>query len=113
MANENIFEIIAKLVENYKKDTPQKVKLIDLFIVFTGLTAAIQFVYRVLVGTFPLNAFLAAFFTCLSLLVFTVALRKQVNPATSGEFRVVPERAFGDYIFCCVLTFFVAMSYIG
>lgn len=44
------------------------------------LTGVIQFVYVVLVGTFPFNAFLAGFLSCVTSFVLGVCLKK------TGEF---------------------------
>lgn len=42
-------------------DTPKSLKLIDSYMVYVLLTGIIQFVYVVIAGTFPNNAFLAGF----------------------------------------------------
>jgi oligosaccharyltransferase complex subunit epsilon len=67
----SIFQILGKLQTNYLQNTPKRIKLIDLFIVYLGMTSLILFGYVAAVGTFPFNAFLAAFFTSLCLLVLT------------------------------------------
>src|SRR6266481_5914607 len=43
----------------YLKTTPSRLKFIDAFLVFLVLSGVIQFVYCVLVTSFPFNAFLA------------------------------------------------------
>lgn len=69
--NLSIPQIISKFFTNYKLDTPKRVKIIDLFIVYAITTALIQFAYCVIVGTFPFNSFLAGFFTCIGFVVLT------------------------------------------
>jgi oligosaccharyltransferase complex subunit epsilon len=47
------------LTRNYKATTPPRVKLIDSFLLFLVLTGVAQFAYRILVTSYPFNAFLA------------------------------------------------------
>ena len=46
------------LVRNYKNTTPSRVKLIDVFLLFFLISGVAQFAYRVLITSFPYNAFL-------------------------------------------------------
>lgn len=46
---------------SYKKETPTSLKMIDCYLAYIMLTGIFQFVYMVLAGTFPYNAFLAGF----------------------------------------------------
>lgn len=113
-SNQGFFQIIGTLFSNYKSKTPQRVKLIDTFVVFSFLTAAIQYVYVLLVGTFPFNSFLAGFFTSIATGIFAIGLRKQVNPDTKSDFKTtVPERAYFDFVLCCILTFLIGFAYMG
>jgi oligosaccharyltransferase complex subunit epsilon len=62
MSNEaSILTIITRFKDNYMKQTPKKIKILDLFLLNIGLTALIIFIYCQLVGTFPFNSFLAGF----------------------------------------------------
>ena len=45
----------------YKRDTPKSLKLIDVYLVYILFSGIAQFLYMVLAGTFPYNAFLAGF----------------------------------------------------
>lgn len=45
----------------YLDTTPSRLKFIDVFLVFLVLSGVIQFVYCVLVTSFPFNAFLAGY----------------------------------------------------
>eukprot|EP01132_Coremiostelium_polycephalum_P001548 gene1548-1955_t len=56
--------IIKSFFENYQNKTPQKLKIIDLFLLYTFFTGVIVFGYCCLVGTFPFNSFLASFISC-------------------------------------------------
>ena len=53
-------EIYSTFSESYGK-TPKRLRLIDVFLVWSFLTGVIQFVYVCQVGTYPFNAFLAGF----------------------------------------------------
>lgn len=124
--NKGIFEIISIFISNYNDKTPKKIQLIDLFMVFSLLTAAVQFGYVCLVGTFPFNSFLAGFIACIGAFVLTgtknnffshllASLRKQVVlEIREKEFKNnLPERAYADYILCGVLLFFTAVCFMG
>ncbi len=51
---------IGAFFESYK-GTEKRVKMIDVYLLFTLATAVAQFVYCSLVGTFPFNSFLSGF----------------------------------------------------
>ncbi|KAL6784273.1 DAD1 [Auxenochlorella protothecoides x Auxenochlorella symbiontica] len=80
---------------------------------FSGLaiaTALLQFVYAVLIGSFPFNAFLAGFFCCIGAFVLSVCLRMQVDPEDmSGK----TERAFTEYALAMCVLFLAALNYVG
>mmetsp|Transcript_2259 Transcript_2259/g.3751 ORF Transcript_2259/g.3751 Transcript_2259/m.3751 type:complete len:111 (-) Transcript_2259:15-347(-) len=98
-------------LDGYKKNTTQKLKLIDLFLLFHVLTGIVQFVYCALVGTFPFNAFLSGFISTVGSFILTVCLRIQLNP--KNEFTVTPERAFADFLFASLLLHLVVFNFIG
>ena len=110
----SILTVFQTLFKNYSAKTPQRIKLIDQFILLSVLLAGVQFVYCQVVGTFPFNAMLAGFFTCICSMVFAVSLRKQMNPDTSKEFKTVAlEKSIADFIIITILLFLVAVSYLG
>ncbi|MCO6722954.1 hypothetical protein KQH22_30920, partial [Streptomyces sp. Vc714c-19] len=55
--------------------TPTKLKIIDLYVFYALCTAVIQVVYMALVGSFPFNAFLSGFLSCVGTAVLAVCLR--------------------------------------
>ncbi len=93
-------------------------------------------------GTFPFNSFLSGFLSCVGMFALTggclppphvsnqaidphpllsahpqptitataVSLRLQVSSGVSGK---GAERAFGEYVFSCLLLFLVVMNFIG
>eukprot|EP00199_Chlamydomonas_sp_CCMP681_P005093 CAMPEP_0119101578 /NCGR_PEP_ID=MMETSP1180-20130426/604_1 /TAXON_ID=3052 ORGANISM="Chlamydomonas cf sp, Strain CCMP681" /NCGR_SAMPLE_ID=MMETSP1180 /ASSEMBLY_ACC=CAM_ASM_000741 /LENGTH=108 /DNA_ID=CAMNT_0007085723 /DNA_START=129 /DNA_END=452 /DNA_ORIENTATION=+ len=92
------FSDIAKAFTTEYKKTPTRVKVIDAFLLYALGTAFMQFVYMLLVGTYPFNAFLAGFLSSLGFFTLTVCLRLQADPANGKEFDgISPERAFADY----------------
>eukprot|EP01026_Neomeris_dumetosa_P028542 TRINITY_DN230_c0_g2_i4.p3 TRINITY_DN230_c0_g2~~TRINITY_DN230_c0_g2_i4.p3 ORF type:complete len:113 (+),score=2.02 TRINITY_DN230_c0_g2_i4:94-432(+) len=109
----NPMELGRTFLSEYQK-LPSTLRLLDAFIVCAALTAGLQFAYMFLFGSFPFNAFLAGFFSCLGFLVLTVCLRLQVNPENSDQFKgLTPEKAFADYVLCNCVLFLVVWSYIG
>lgn len=69
--------------------------------------------YMLLVGSFPFNAFLSGFLCSVGILVFTVCLRMQTNPANKAEFEFSLERAYADYTFACLTLFLIVWNFIG
>ena len=63
--------IVKDIIRSYSETTTHKLKLIDIFIGFTGLLSVLQLIYFILFGRHPLEAFLAGFFTTLGAMIFT------------------------------------------
>ncbi len=102
----------------YKKKTPRRVKFIDAYLFYVLTTGIVNFCYMLLVGTFPFNAFLAAFLSCVGVFVLTVGLRMQVNPASrrdprNGWARVTPARAYADWLFCNLILHTAVLNFLG
>merc|ERR1712037_446505 len=99
--------VVGKFLNEYKSATPTKLKIIDAYLTYVFFTGVIQFVYCCLVGTFPFNAFLSGFISC-------VCLRLQVNPQNKSQFEgISPERAFADFVFAHIILHLVVMNFIG
>ncbi|XP_002735077.1 dolichyl-diphosphooligosaccharide--protein glycosyltransferase subunit DAD1-like [Saccoglossus kowalevskii] len=110
----NIFTVLAKFHDEYQKNTPQRLKIVDAYLSYIVLTGVFQFFYCALVGTFPFNSFLSGFISCVGSFVLAVCLRVQVNPANKSQFyNISPERAFSDFIFASVILHLVVMNFIG
>lgn len=62
--------ICTSLARDYEHRTPTRLKLIDAFLVYTVLCGVLQFVYCVAFGSFPYNAFLSGFISCVGMFVF-------------------------------------------
>ena len=63
----------------YIHNTPKKLKLVDAYLTYVFFTGVIQFLYCCLVGTFPFNAFLSGFISCVGSFILGVCLRLQVE----------------------------------
>ncbi|CAG8567239.1 5042_t:CDS:2 [Ambispora gerdemannii] len=105
----SIKPVIDKLLKSYNKETPQNLKLIDAYLAFILVSGILQFVYVLLAGTYPYNAFLAGFISTVGQFVLAVndkcvyessiiqykiaGLRIQANSKNAGEFKTIsPER---------------------
>ena len=80
MSSEGLVTVIRRLVDEYSLRTPQRLKLVDAYLVYVMLTGIVQFVYCALVGTFPFNSFLSGFISCV------------------GSFVLAGAFALGDYL---------------
>ncbi|KAJ1537348.1 hypothetical protein HK096_009452 [Nowakowskiella sp. JEL0078] len=73
------FEIFPRLWSSYLHNTQTLLKIIDAYLVVIMLTGIIQFIYVVIVGTFPYNAFLSGFICSVGSFVLTVWDKLKVN----------------------------------
>ena len=77
--------MIAQEAPLRRKNTPKLsdhsnfLQVLDLFCVCAVATALLQFVYALLVGTFPFNAFLAGFFCCIGSFVLTCKFSRRLS----------------------------------
>ncbi|KAK6541198.1 oligosaccharyltransferase complex subunit epsilon [Orbilia ellipsospora] len=113
-ANSSPIDVANAIWVKYIKETPQRTKLIDVFMVFLVAVGAVQFLYCVLAGNYPFNAFLAGFSATVGQFVLTASLRIQTNPANKTEFSSVsPERAFADFVFGSLILHFFCVNFIN
>uniref|UniRef100_A0A915AKS5 Dolichyl-diphosphooligosaccharide--protein glycosyltransferase subunit DAD1 n=1 Tax=Parascaris univalens TaxID=6257 RepID=A0A915AKS5_PARUN len=107
-------DILCKLFDDYKRTTSSKLKIIDAYLFYVLITGVIQFVYCVLVGTFPFNSFLSGFISTVGCFVLAASLRIQVNPENKSMFpHISPERAFADFIFAHIILHLVIANFLG
>ena len=93
-----------------------------------SVAGAVQMLYCLVVGTFPFNSFLAGFISCVSSFVLAVSLRIQCNPENASVFsayaggdandtaptkRLMPERAFADFLFAHLVLHLVVFNFLG
>ncbi|XP_023331418.1 dolichyl-diphosphooligosaccharide--protein glycosyltransferase subunit DAD1 [Eurytemora carolleeae] len=106
--------VVNKFYDEYANNTPKKLKIIDAYLVYVFFTGVFQFVYCCLVGTFPFNAFLSGFISCVASFVLGVCLRLQVNPANKVQFgSISAERGFADFIFAHVILHLIVVNFLG
>ena len=70
--------VVSKFLNEYVNNTPKRLKIVDCYLTYVLLTGVMQFVYCCLVGTFPFNAFLSGFISCVGSFILAVCLRLQV-----------------------------------
>ena len=68
--------------QQYKKVTPDRVKLLDLLVIFLGYTAVVQLLYCFIVGSFPFNSFLSGFICCVGSMTLTSQSASQGDGCT-------------------------------
>ncbi|KAF7535144.1 hypothetical protein G7054_g5590 [Neopestalotiopsis clavispora] len=107
-------QIAMNIFDYYQKNTPQRTKLIDVFMAFLVVVGALQFLYCILAGNYPFNAFLSGFGATVGQFVLTASLRIQTTEANKSEFpSVSPERAFADYIVGSLILHFFVINFIN
>ncbi|OAQ72160.1 DAD family protein [Pochonia chlamydosporia 170] len=107
-------EVMLNIYQYYMKETPQRTKLIDVFLSFLVVVAALQFLYCVLAGNYPFNAFLSGFCATVGQFVLTVSLRIQTTAVNKSDFpSVSPERAFADFVVCSLILHFFCVNFIN
>ncbi|MCJ8742012.1 hypothetical protein PDJAM_G00077380 [Pangasius djambal] len=113
MAN-SVISVISKFIDEYASSTSAKLKLVDAYLLYILLTGAFQFLYCLLVGTFPFNSFLSGFISCVGSFILAVCLRIQINPQNKAEFlSISPERAFADFLFAHTVLHLVVINFVG
>ncbi|EOA86369.1 oligosaccharyltransferase complex subunit epsilon [Exserohilum turcicum] len=106
--------IVQGVWDKYVSKTPQRTKLLDVFLVFLMAVGALQFAYVVLVGNFPFNAFLSGFSATVGQFVLTASLRIQTNQENKQHFESIShERAFADFVFGSLLLHFFCVNFIN
>ncbi|XP_006217276.3 dolichyl-diphosphooligosaccharide--protein glycosyltransferase subunit DAD1 [Vicugna pacos] len=110
----SVLSVISRFLEEYLSSTPQRLKLLDAYLLYILLTGALQFGYCLLVGTFPFNSFLSGFISCVGSFILAVCLRIQINPQNKADFQgISPERAFADFLFASTILHLVVMNFVG
>ncbi|KAJ8070275.1 hypothetical protein OCU04_000658 [Sclerotinia nivalis] len=112
--NQSPQQVAISIWQNYLNKTPQRTKLIDVFMSFLVVVGVLQFVYCILAGNYPFNAFLSGFSATVGQFVLTASLRIQTNEENKAEFNSVsPERAFADYVFGSLILHFFCVNFIN
>ncbi|PLB55172.1 putative oligosaccharyl transferase subunit Dad1 [Aspergillus steynii IBT 23096] len=129
--NSSVIDIAQHVWQQYVATTPQRTLLLDAFMAFLVLIGVIQFVYCVLAGNYPFNAFLSGFCAAVGQFVLTASLRMQTssddtsksttaakgknakNVDGASEGGISHERAFADYIFGSLILHFFCINFIN
>ena len=104
-------QLVSAGLGKYSGETPDRIKALDLFSVFCLSTAVIQFLYYVVVGSFPFNSFLSGFIAALGTLTLTVCLRVQIT--SPGVFKLSAERCFADYLVANLFLHLACICFLG
>ncbi|POR36175.1 Dolichyl-diphosphooligosaccharide--protein glycosyltransferase subunit OST2 [Tolypocladium paradoxum] len=105
---------LQNIYQYYMKETPQRTKLIDAFLFFLAVVGALQFLYCILAGNYPFNAFLSGFCATVGQFVLTVSLRIQTTETNKSDFPAVsPERSFADFVVCSLILHFFCVNFIN
>ncbi|KAK4565252.1 oligosaccharyltransferase complex subunit epsilon [Recurvomyces mirabilis] len=107
-------QILLGIWNSYVDKTPQRTKLLDTFMGFLMLVGVLQFVYCVIAGNYPFNAFLSGFSATVGQFVLTASLRIQTNPENKSDFKTISdERAFADFVFGSMILHFFCVNFIN
>ncbi|KAJ5629160.1 hypothetical protein N7528_002817 [Penicillium herquei] len=130
-SNSSVVDIATHVWQQYISNTPQRTLLLDAFMAFLVLVGGLQFLYCVLAGNYPFNAFLSGFSAAVGQFVLTASLRMQTSESSSAaskpsskgknarfadeetEGGISPERAFADYIFGSLILHFFCINFIN
>ncbi|KAJ5678268.1 uncharacterized protein N7477_003901 [Penicillium maclennaniae] len=133
--NASAAEIAQHVWQQYTTTTPQRTMLLDAFMAFLVLVGGLQFLYCVLAGNYPFNAFLSGFCAAVGQFVLTASLRMQTSddsraptskPSSKGKNArfadedgeeeatgISHERAFADYVFGSLILHFFCINFIN
>ncbi|KAJ6000643.1 hypothetical protein N7481_001052 [Penicillium waksmanii] len=124
-------EIAVHVWHQYTATTSQRTLLLDAFMVFLVLVGGLQFLYCVLAGNYPFNAFLSGFSAAVGQFVLTASLRMQTSGSGSTDAKsnskgktastedseqgtgISHERAFADFIFGSLILHFFCINFIN
>lgn len=75
----SVISVISRFLEEYTTTTPNKLKVVDAYLLYILLTGALQFLYCLLVGTFPFNSFLSGFISCVGAFILAGELNTRYS----------------------------------
>ncbi|OZJ07043.1 hypothetical protein BZG36_00098 [Bifiguratus adelaidae] len=110
---------VAKRLWTSYKSTPFQLQLVDAYLVYIMVTGIIQFLYLMVVGTYPYNAFLAGFISTVGSFVLAANLRIQANPQHDRVQDHITRKvrlgamAFADFVVCNILLHLFVVHFLG
>lgn len=111
---QSLQQIALGIWDKYQEITPQRTKLVDTFLGFLVVVGVLQFIYCIIAGNYPFNAFLSGFSATVGQFVLTTNLRIQTNDKNNTDFmHISPERAFADYVFGSLILHFFCVNFIN
>jgi oligosaccharyltransferase complex subunit epsilon len=110
--------VVRDVIEAYREHIPPRLQVVDALLAYVLWAGIMQFGYAIVVGSFPFNAFLAGFLSCVGVFVLTVSLRMQINPANVADpanrwQSLTPQRAYADWLFCNLILHLAVLNFIG
>ena len=109
---EKLKELIQTFYQNYKDTNSEKIRLIDTFIVFSGIVLILQLIYMLTNGLDPMNSLIAGLISCIGTITLLVCLRLHVNPKTKLPENST-EQVYAEYFVACLILFFVCINFVG
>jgi hypothetical protein len=105
-------ELIESFLANYKEANSEKIRLIDVFIVFNFIILVLQLGYMLTNGLDPMNSFLSGIVCCLGSITLLVCLRLHVNPKSklTGNSN---EKVFAEFFITSLILYFVCVNFMG
>ncbi|EPX75278.1 oligosaccharyltransferase epsilon subunit [Schizosaccharomyces octosporus yFS286] len=104
---------------SYNKNTNSSLKTIDSFLGFLVVLGGLQFLYAILVGTYPFNSFLSGFISCVGQFVITVGFRMSLTSQDENGVKSKwspfssNKRAFLEFCFSSIVLHFFAVNFLG
>ena len=100
-------EILSSFYSSYKEKNEWKYRVLDSFILYNFIILLIQLIYVVLVGTFPMNAFLSGVICCLGTIILAISLRMTIK-----NFPEFKQRVFAEYLVASVILYLVIINFL-
>lgn len=87
----SVISVISRFLEEYTTTTSNKLKVVDAYLLYILLTGALQFLYCLLVGTFPFNSFLSGFISCVGSFILAGKIVSLVEMCFNLQENVIPQ----------------------
>ncbi|SOV13217.1 conserved Plasmodium protein, unknown function [Plasmodium sp. gorilla clade G2] len=101
-------KILSTFYENYR-NTPRNIKFVDIYILITLVNILLLFIYGYFWCSFDEKISVAAIFTALGNLTFSVALREQIS--NKSLFNIKREKIIFDFVLCSLVLYIGVFSY--
>lgn len=105
-------QLVDSFLTNYKEANSEKIRLIDLFIVFNFIILVLQLCYMLTNGLDPMNSFLSGIVCCLGSITLLVCLRLHVNPKSKLQGNS-NEKVFAEFFITSIILYFVCVNFMG